>query len=96
MPTLVSPASPTTQSLPTVLTIFLAGNLRSSIWLVRSPPRNPTAACGDEERKTQPPLEGGGRGEGCVHLERNGRTHPSPQPWSALRPKPSRGEAEPS
>ncbi|HTB48262.1 MAG TPA: carbamoyltransferase HypF [Acetobacteraceae bacterium] len=42
-------------------------------------------------KDTPPPLEGGGRGEGCVQPLAGGCIDPSPQPWSASRPKPPRG-----
>ena len=49
-----------------------------------------------EKKRTPPPLEGlgrkadQGRGEACITAD-SGSTHPSAWPWSALRPKPSRG-----
>ncbi len=39
---------------------------------------------------TPPPLEGGGRGEGCEPPPAGSGSHPSPQPSSASRSKPSR------
>ncbi len=70
--------------------------------VVVSPPEEVEAS--KEQKETPPPLEGLGReadqgwGEGAVpgSHHRSVRTDPSPHPWSASRPKPSRGGGESS
>jgi len=54
----------------------------------------PDEVAGEEEgENTPPPLEGGGCGEGSRSrmVRSNTGANPSPRPWSASRPKPSRG-----
>jgi 16S rRNA processing protein RimM len=63
--------------------------------VVVSPPEE-VEASGKERKDSPPPLAGGGWGEGSVPGSHRGssRTDPSPQPWSASRPKPARGGGE--